>query len=291
MNSTISPLARRLLLTGSAGESAGLEIQRILNMDLGGFTLGNLLAALLIFVVCVVAIRLCTRLLRKALDRTSLDVQVKRALTNVLRAVLWVTAAIVIMGQLNISTASLVALVSVAGLALSLSLQNTLSNVFAGVTLLVTRPFSVGDFVEAGTTSGTVTRMGLFYVTLLTADNKEIHVPNSDISSSRLTNYTAEPRRRVDLNFGLEYSCDADAVRAALLAAAQEDGRVLSEPAPAVVVSAYLASSVQYTLRAWAMTGYYWNVYYALNESARRHLEAAGLSLAFDRMDVRIVKD
>ena len=134
MNSTISPLARRLLLTGSAGESAGLEIQRILNMDLGGFTLGNLLAALLIFVVCVVAIRLCTRLLRKALDRTSLDVQVKRALTNVLRAVLWVTAAIVIMGQLNISTASLVALVSVAGLALSLSLQNTLSNVFAGVT-------------------------------------------------------------------------------------------------------------------------------------------------------------
>ena len=169
--------------------------------------------------------------------------------------------------------------------------QNTLSNVFAGVTLLVTRPFSVGDFVEAGTTSGTVTRMGLFYVTLLTADNKEIHVPNSDISSSRLTNYTAEPRRRVDLNFGLEYSCDADAVRAALLAAAQEDGRVLSEPAPAVVVSAYLASSVQYTLRAWAMTGDYWNVYYALNESARRHLEAAGLSLAFDRMDVRIVKD
>ena len=277
MNSTISPLSRRLLLTGSAGESAGLEIQRILNMDLGGFTLGNLLAALLIFVVCVVAIRLCTRLLRKALDRTSLDVQVKRALTNVLRAVLWVTAAIVIMGQLNISTASLVALVSVAGLALSLSLQNTLSN--------------VGDFVEAGTTSGTVTRMGLFYVTLLTADNKEIHVPNSDISSSRLTNYTAEPRRRVDLNFGLEYSCDADAVRAALLAAAQEDGRVLSEPAPAVVVSAYLASSVQYTLRAWAMTGDYWNVYYALNESARRHLEAAGLSLAFDRMDVRIVKD
>lgn len=280
---------RRGPLTESGG--IAVNIRELLNMDIGGISLGNLLAALVIFFVCLVLVRLCVRLLRRALDKTTLDKQVKRVIVSSVRIALWVTAAIVIMGQLNISTASLVALVSVAGLALSLSLQNTLANVFAGVTLLLTRPFAVGDFIEAGTTSGTVTRMGLFYVTLLTADNKEIHVPNSDISASRLTNYTAEPRRRVDLNFGLEYSCDADAARQALLTAAQEDGRVLKDPAPVVVVSAYLASSVQYTLRAWSMTGDYWDVYYALNENARRHLEAAGMSLAFDRMDVRIVKD
>ena len=263
----------------------------LLALDIGGFSLGNILAAALIFLVCLAVIKLAVRLTRRALDKSKLDAPVKRAIVNFERVVLWVTALLMIMGKLNISTASLVALVSVAGLALSLSLQNTLSNVFAGITLLVTRPFKPGDFVEAGTTSGTVTRMGLFYVTLLTYDNKEIHVPNSDIAASRLTNYTAEPTRRVDLNFGLEYGCEAGAVRAALLAAAKEDARVLPEPEPAVVVSAYLSSSVQYTLRCWALTADYWAVYYALNESARRHLEAAGLSLAFDRLDVRIVED
>ena len=263
----------------------------LLALDIGGFSLGNILAAALIFLVCFAVIKLAVRLTRRALDKSKLDAPVKRAIVNFERVVLWVTALLMIMGKLNISTASLVALVSVAGLALSLSLQNTLSNVFAGITLLVTRPFKPGDFVEAGTTSGTVTRMGLFYVTLLTYDNKEIHVPNSDIAASRLTNYTAEPTRRVDLNFGLEYGCEAEAVRAALLVAAKEDARVLPEPEPVVVVSAYLSSSVQYTLRCWALTADYWAVYYALNESARRHLEAAGLSLAFDRLDVRIVKD
>ena len=272
-------------------KSISQTVTELLALDIGGFSLGNILAAALIFLVCLAVIKLAVRLTRRALDKSKLDAPVKRAIVNFERVVLWVTALLMIMGKLNISTASLVALVSVAGLALSLSLQNTLSNVFAGITLLVTRPFKPGDFVEAGTTSGTVTRMGLFYVTLLTYDNKEIHVPNSDIAASRLTNYTAEPTRRVDLNFGLEYGCEAEAVRAALLAAAKEDARVLPEPEPVVVVSAYLSSSVQYTLRCWALTADYWAVYYALNESARRHLEAAGLSLAFDRLDVRIVKD
>lgn len=266
-------------------------VTELLAIDVGGFSLGNILAAALIFVICLIFIRICTKLTRRALDKTKLDAAVGRVILNIERIVLWVTAALIIMGKLNISTTSLVALVSVAGLALSLSLQNTLSNVFAGVTLLLTHPFKVGDFVETGTTSGTVLRMGLFYVTLKTPDHKEIHVPNSDIAASRLTNYTAEPERRVDLNFGLEYGCDVDEVRTALLGAAAENDKVLPTPAPEVVVSAYLASSVQYTLRVWALTSDYWDVYYALNESARRSLEAAGLSMAFDRMDVRIMKE
>lgn len=266
-------------------------VTELLSLDIGGFSLGNILAAAVIFIVCLVLIKLCVRLTRRALGKSRLDEQVKRAIVNFERVVLWVMALLIIMGKLNISTASLVALVSVAGLALSLSLQNTLSNVFAGITLLVTHPFKAGDFIESGTTSGTVLRTGLFYVTLMTYDNKEIHIPNSDIAASRLTNYTAEPTRRVDLSFGLEYGCGAGDVREALLAAAAENEKVLTEPAPAVVVNAYLSSSVQYTLRCWTLTADYWDVYYALNESARRHLEAAGLSLAFDRLDVRIVKD
>lgn len=272
-------------------KTIGETINELLALNIGGFSLGNILAAALIFVICLIFIRICAKLTKRALDKTKLDAAVCRVILNIERVVLWVTAALVIMGKLNISTTSLVALVSVAGLALSLSLQNTLSNVFAGMTLLLTHPFKVGDFVETGTTSGTVLRTGLFYVTLKTFDHKEIHVPNSDIAASRLTNYTAEPERRVDLSFGLEYGCDADEVRTALLGAAAENDKVLPSPAPEVVVSAYLSSSVQYTLRVWALTSDYWDVYYAINENARRCLEAAGLSLAFDRLDVRIMKD
>ncbi len=147
-------------------KTIGETLEQLLNTDIGGFSLGNILASALILLVCLVLIRLCVKFTRRALDKTRLDEAVKRFVITVERAVLWVTAALIIMGKLNISTTSLVALVSVAGLALSLSLQNTLSNVFAGVTLLLTRPFAVGDFIESGTTSGTVTRMGLFYVTL-----------------------------------------------------------------------------------------------------------------------------
>lgn len=266
-------------------------IEELLATEIGGFSLGNLLAALLIFVISLVCIKLLTKAVNRALEKSRLERAIRSFILSCVRVLLWVLVALIIADKLSIPSASLVAVLSVAGLALSLSLQNTLSNVFAGFTLLMTRPFSSGDFVEIGATTGTVTASGLFYVTLVTADRKEIHIPNSDVAASRVTNYSTEPNRRVDLAFGLEYDCPAQAVREALLEAAAADPRVLADPAPSVVVSAYNASSVEYSLRVWATNADYWDVYFALNESCRAALEKNGLSMAFDRLDVRIIEN
>lgn len=270
-------------------ETEQFSVQKLLETEIGGFSLGNLLAAAVILLISLVVIKLLTKAVRRALERSKLERAIRSFILSCVRVLLWVLVALIIADKLSIPSASLVAVLSVAGLAFSLSLQNTLSNVFAGFTLLMTRPFSSGDFVELGATTGTVISSGLFYVTLVTADRKEIHIPNSDVAASRITNYSTEPTRRVDLAFGLEYSCDAESVRRALLNAAAADARVLTEPAPSVVVSAYKASSVEYSLRAWAATQDYWDVYFALNENCRTALEKAGLSMAFDRLDVRIL--
>lgn len=266
------------------------NLEKLLNTDIGGFSLGNLLAALFIFAVSFMLIKLLMKAIKKALERSKLERAIRSFILSCARVLLWVLVALIIADKLSIPSASLVAVLSVAGLAFSLSLQNTLSNVFAGFTLLMTRPFSSGDFVELGATTGTVISSGLFYVTLVTADRKEIHIPNSDAAASRITNYSTEPNRRIDLAFGLEYSCDAESVRQALLEAASADERVLTDPAPGVVVSAYKASSVEYSLRAWVKTPDYWDVYFALNESCRTYLEKAGQSMAFERLDVRIIE-
>ena len=174
-------------------ETEQFSVQKLLETEIGGFSLGTLLAAAVILLISLVVIKLLTKAVRRALERSKLERAIRSFILSCVRVLLWVLVALIIADKLSIPSASLVAVLSVAGLAFSLSLQNTLSNVFAGFTLLMTRPFSSGDFVELGATTGTVISSGLFYVTLVTADRKEIHIPNSDVAASRITNYSTEP--------------------------------------------------------------------------------------------------
>ena len=143
------------------------DLEKLLDTDIGGFSLGNLLASVVIFLVSLIIIKLLMKAIKKALDRSKLERAIRSFILSCARVLLWVLVALIIADKLSIPSASLVAVLSVAGLAFSLSLQNTLSNVFAGFTLLMTRPFSSGDFVELGTTTGTVISSGLFYVSLV----------------------------------------------------------------------------------------------------------------------------
>lgn len=266
-------------------------INTILAKSIGGMTVGKMLAAVVIFLVGVIAIRIINTFTARALGKTKLEKGLQSFIRSGVKVGLWVLVVLIVADKLGIPSATLVAALSVAGLALSLSLQNILENVFSGFTILFTKPFVSGDYVELDTVEGEVVSIRLFYTTILTYDNKKIFVPNSEIVATKVTNCTNEPKRRVDRVFGLSYDCPTDKVREALLAAAAADGRIFKDPAPAVRLTAYHSSNIEYTLVSWVKSEDYWGVYFDINESVREYINAAGLSMSYDRVDVRITEN
>lgn len=233
-------------------------------------------------------IRIANKFTIKALEKSKLEKGIRSFISSCVKIGLWALIILIVADKLGIPSATLVASLSVVGLALSLSLQNILENLFAGFTILFTKPFVTGDYIEFDGIEGDVTAIRLFYTAILTYDKKKIFVPNSAIVSSKITNCTDEPLRRVDRVFGLSYDCPTAKVREALLTAARADGRVLSEPAPLVRLTGYQSSNIEFTLVCWVKNGDYWNVYFDLNESVREFLNAAGLPMSYDRVDLRI---
>ena len=264
---------------------------------LAGFTLGSLalervIPALLTFIVCLVAIKLISALANKLLARSQrLDEALRGFIRSAVKIVLWLLTAIIVAESLGIPTTSLVALFSVAGLALSLSVQNIMANLFSGITLLMTRPFAVGDFVELSGQGGTVKSIGLFYTVIATGDNKTISIPNSSVTASTVVNFNSESLRRVDMIFSASYDDATEKVKAAIMEAVLAEGRILSEPEPFVGLKEYKASSIDYILRAWCKNGDYWDVYFSLNEKVRDSFLRNGVTMTYEHINVHMVKE
>ena len=259
---------------------------------LGMTSLSSVLSAVLVFLICLVFIRIVTRITERLVRGTKLDDTLKGFCVTAVRAVLWAMAIIICAGALGIPTASLVALVSVIGLALSLSVQNIMSNLFSGMTLLITKPFAAGDYVTVGESSGTVRTIGLFYTVLDTFDNKRISIPNGDVTAASLINYSMEPLRRVDFTFSASYDSPTEDVRAAVLEAAAADERILSEPSqPSVVLSKFGESSIDYFVRVWCKTEDYWDVYYSMNERVRESFNERGVVMTYNHLNIHMIKE
>ena len=156
--------------------------------------------------------------------------------------------------------------------------------------LLVTKPFSVDYYVEADGISGTIANMSLAYTTFITPDNKEIFVPNSQLSATKIINYNRLGKRRMDLKFTASYEAPTARVRAAIEEAISAFPKVLEDPAPAVYVSEYQASSIEYLTRLWTASDDYWTVYYALMEDVRESFARHGVEMTYDHLNVHIVE-
>lgn len=252
----------------------------------------SVLEAVGLFIVCYIAIKLLRKAIDKILDRSKhLDPSLKTFFASAVNVLLWAIAVMIVASALGINITSLVAILSVAGVALSLALQGLLANVFSGITLLASRPIAVGNFVEIGGQSGTVRSIGLFYTCLATPDNKIIYVPNGDITGSKIINYSTEPVRRVDLNVGTSYDCPTETVRAAILEAVANTDKVLNDPAPFVALAAYNASNIEYTVRVWCNTEDYWDVHFTLNENIRTSFDRHGVEMSYEHLNVHIMQD
>ena len=239
------------------------------SIKLGDVSLSSVFSALIVYVLCYIAIKILCKAFEKILDSSRhIDASLKSFFRSAIKAVL-----------------------SVAGVALSLALQGLLSNLFSGITLLTTHPFKVGDYVEISGQSGTVKSIGLFYTGLATVDNRMIYAPNGSVTSGQIVNFSAEDLRRVIISVTASYDSATEDVRAACLDAIGMIDKALSDPPPFAAISSYGSSSIEYTVRTWCKTEDYWDVYFALNENLRTCFEKHGVEMCYDHLNVHLVND
>ena len=269
-------------------------VQEVLNfaahaLGLQELTVSALLRVALMALVGLVIIRLLMRIVDRLLDRAKSVVDIRIYIRSAIHVFLWFLLALVVAGSLGADVSSVIAMLSVAGLAVSLALQNTLSNLAGGLMILVTKPFAVGDYIDADGTAGTVSEIGLAYTKLTTPDSKRISVPNSQMSAAKIVNYTNEAGRRVDLYFSASYDAPTRTVKEAILEAAASIPAVRRDPEPVVWISAYQDSAVQYVVRAWTSTEDYWDVYNRLMEEVRESFARHGVEMTYNHLNVHLL--
>lgn len=248
----------------------------------------KIVLALLIYVVGKWITRRITKLLRALMEGRSVDPTLVTFLANIVYAVLLVAVILAALDTLGIPVTSLLAVVGAAGLAVGLALKDSLGNFAAGVMLVMFRPFTKGDFVEAAGVAGTVDEVRIFSTILTTPDNKKIIIPNAQVAAATITNYTARDMRRVDLVIGVSYDDDLKVAREVLTRVCTGHPKVLKEPALNIFVLNLGDNSVDFAVRPWAKTEDYWAVWGDVLEQAKAELEAAGCSIPYPQRDLHV---
>ena len=242
-----------------------------------------------LLVLGLLVIRIVMTVVSKLLEKTHLEKAAHGLVKSVARVVLYLLLGLMVADALGIDVTSIIALASVLTLALSLSVQNILTNVFGGFTLLYTHPFKSGDFVEVAGKSGTVQEISMTYTKLATPDNKIISIPNASVVAGDIINYTVSGTRRVEVKVQAVYTEPSQKVIDALLQAGTVD-RVLLDPAPAAVIEGYTDNGINYSLRVWTKTDDFWDVYYQINRNVREIFESQGIKMAYPHMHIYMEK-
>lgn len=246
----------------------------------------KILMALVIFVIGKWLVKKIAGIIEKTMSKNNVDPAIRNFVGSLVYWALLIFVSITALGQLGIQTASFVAIVGAAGLAVGLALQGSLANFAAGVLILIFRPFRVGDFIEIAGVSGVVQSIQIFTTELNSPDNKKIIVPNGGVISGNITNYSANDTRRVDLIFGVGYGDDIDAAKAVLKKVVADNAQVLSDPAPTIAVVELADSSVNMVCRPWVKSADYWAAYFEITEAAKKALDNAGISIPFPQRDL-----
>jgi len=255
--------------------------------DLGFTAADRVLTAVLVLLVGLFVIRIILTLVKRTLNASRLEKAAHTLVLSLSRVVLYLLLFLSAASSLGIDVTGIVALASVLTLAVSLALQNMLNNVLGGFTLLTTHPFHSGDYVEIAGQSGTVEEINMTYTRLATPDNKQISIPNSAVVAAQIVNYTAAGTRRVDVAIRAPYSEMPQKVIDALVLAGTVD-KVLLEPAPMAVLTAYGESVAEYGLRVWVKSEDYWEVLFAVNQRIHQIFREQGIFFACPNIHVHM---
>jgi len=252
--------------------------------------LAQLTGAVVVLVIGVILARVLSRWADRALTRNSrIEPTVAKFLSNIIKYALWVVVVVTVLTQFGVQTTTIIAALGGLALAVGLALQGTLSNVAAGVMILIQRPFRVGEAITAGTVTGVVEGIGLFTTEVLQYDGLYVMVPNNELWNKPIINFSRMPTRRFELLIGIAYDDSIEAARGELLALAKADERVLDDPAPVVFVSALAESAVTLGMRVWCKTDDYLGLSWALTEAAKVRFAEKGITIPFPQREVRTI--
>lgn len=246
----------------------------------------KLITAIIIFYVGRWVVSQAVNLVKKLMVKASVDETLVAFSGNILYALGLAFVVIAALSKVGIETTSLAAAIAAAGLAIGLALQGSLSNLAAGVMIILFAPFKIGDFIEADDVTGTVEDISIFTTALVTLDNRSVIVPNGAITGGKITNFTAKPYRRVDLTVGVAYKEDLKQVKDVLNRVVKDYPNVLKTPTPDVAVSELADSSVNLVVRPYVKHEHYWDVYFGLTEAIKTTFDQEGISIPFPQRDV-----
>jgi small conductance mechanosensitive channel len=251
----------------------------------------QLLMAIVIFVIGKWIVGLISNAIVKAMDKKDVDTTISKFVGSLIYAALFAFVIIAALGQLGIQTASFVAIIGAAGLAVGFALQGSLSNFASGVLLILFRPIRAGDFVEVAGQAGSIAEVGIFSTIMKTGDNKVIIIPNSNIMGGNIVNYSMEATRRIDLIVGIAYDADIRHAKKILEEIIANEERVLKDPGATIAVAELADSSVNFVVRPWVNSSDYWPTKFALLETIKLRFDEENIGIPFPQMDVHLQKE
>ncbi|MCP4581202.1 MAG: mechanosensitive ion channel [candidate division Zixibacteria bacterium] len=257
-------------------------------MEWGALYGVQIIGAIAILILGRFGVAIFTGIVKRLMRKSKADETLTKFVGSLTKVALMTFVIIAALGTLGVQTASFVAIIGAAGLAVGFALQGSLSNFASGVMLIIFRPFKSGDFVEAGGTSGTIEAVQIFNTILKTPDNKKVIIPNSKVTGDNITNYSVNDTRRVDMVFGIGYDDDIKLAKETIEKIIADHQLVLKDPAPTIAVSELADSSVNFVARPWVNTGDYWTVYFDITEKVKMTFDEKGISIPFPQTDVHV---
>ncbi|WP_088128225.1 small-conductance mechanosensitive channel MscS [Vibrio cholerae] len=284
-----------------AGESIGVEVPIVESFNQVNTWLTNnsdlliqygvnVISAILILFIGNLVVKGVAGSVAKVLKKKEMDKAVVDFIHGIVRYTLFIIVLIAALSRIGVQTASVVAVIGAAGLAVGLALQGSLSNFAAGVLIVAFRPFKSGDYVEIGGVAGSVDSIQIFQTVLKSPDNKMVVVPNSAVIGGAITNYSRHETRRVDMVIGVSYKSDLQKTKRVLRETLEKDPRILKDPDMTIGVLTLADSSINFVVRPWCKTADYWAVYFDSMQAIKEALDANGIEIPFPQMDVHLNK-
>lgn len=245
----------------------------------------------IVLIFGVLAIKIVVAIFGKIFRKSKLDNAAGDFIVSLIKAFLYIAYIIALLSLLGVPTTSLIAILSAFALAISLAMQNTISSLASGVVIILTKPFTEGDYVDIGDKSGNVEQISIFCTRLITPDGKVIVLPNNTVASSDITNYNTLPNRRLEIKLSVAYGTKAEKVKRVVAGVIAKHNEILSDPEPVIKLSEYASSSLDFILRVWVKNDDYWDTNFALKEEILEAFNKNRIEIPFNQLDVRVIKE